>query len=122
MGPIQSLEDLEHFKQKVLSEKKKRAEQGYVDIVVSMGSCGMAAGACDTYEAAKQLVYRKKIDKVKISETGCIGLCEEEPVVEVHTSDGHKTTYGHVTPDVMGRIIEEHILAGKVVQDHVINY
>ena len=120
MSAIQSLEDLEHFKQEVLDEKRRRSDQGVVDIVVSMGSCGIAAGACDTFEAVKELVERKRIEKVRLSQTGCIGLCEEEPLVEVHTADGHKTTYGHVTPDVIERIIQDHILAGKVVQDYVI--
>jgi NADP-reducing hydrogenase subunit HndB len=122
MSTIQSLEDLERFRQEILAENKKRESQGIFEFVVGMGSCGIAAGACDTYDSVRNLIEKKKLDKIRLSQTGCIGLCKEEPLVEIHSSDGRKTTYGHVTPAVAARIIEEHILAGKPVQDHLINF
>lgn len=122
MGTIRSLDDIELLKQQILAEKRKLSEQGLIDIVVGMGSCGIAAGACETLEAFHEIKARQKIEKIRISQTGCIGLCKEEPIVEVHTSDGRKTTYAHVTPNVAERIIREHILAGNVVQDHVVNF
>jgi NADP-reducing hydrogenase subunit HndB len=120
MTAIQSLEDLERFKQEVLAERASLARSGVIQVVVSMGSCGIAAGALDTYTAVKELIEREHLDKVELSKTGCIGLCREEPLLQVITSEGHKTTYGHATPEVVSRIVREHILDGKIVLEHAI--
>ena len=120
MTAIQSLEDLERFKQEVLAERARLARSGAVQVVVSMGSCGIAAGARDTYTAIKELIEREHLDKVALSKTGCIGLCREEPILQVITPQGQKTSYGHVTPEIVGRIVREHILDGKIVLEHAL--
>ena len=120
MTAIQSLEDLERFKQEVLAERASLARSGVIQVVVSMGSCGIAAGALDTYTAVKELIEREHLDKVELSKTGCIGLCREEPILQVITGEGQKTTYGHATPEVVSRIVREHIMDGKIVLEHTI--
>ena len=120
MTAIQSLEDLERFKQEVLAERAQLARSGVVQVVVSMGSCGIAAGALDTFTAVEELIEREHLAKVTLSKTGCIGLCRDEPILQVITGEGHKTTYAHVTPEVASRIVAEHILDGKIVLEHAI--
>ena len=118
MTAIQSLEDLDRIKQAAIAEKNRVARLGMIQLVVSMGSCGIAAGALEAYEAVQEKVERLHLENVIVSKTGCIGLCADEPVVEVLIGGGQKTTYGHVTPAVVERIVHEHVLGGKVVQDH----
>lgn len=122
MDTIQSLEDLERFKQEIQIEKKKRVKEGCIDIVVGMGSCGIAAGAMDVFKTITQQVELKKLQKVRVSKTGCNGHCKLEPLVEIHTSDGVISTYSHVTPKVAKRIIDEHVLDGRVVQDYLAKF
>ena len=120
MTAIQSLEDLERFKQEVRAERARIARSGVVQVVVSMGSCGIAAGALDTFTAVEELIERMHLDKVALSKTGCIGLCREEPILQVISGEEQKTTYGHVTPEVVARIVRENILDGKIVLEHAI--
>jgi NADP-reducing hydrogenase subunit HndB len=120
MAAIHSLEDLERFKQQVIAERERLAQRGTIQIIVSMGSCGIAAGALDTYRAVQAQIEREQLDNVVISKTGCIGLCRYEPVIEVITGSEHKTIYGHVTPEIVERIVQEHIMDGRIVRDYQI--
>ena len=118
MTAIQSLEDLEKFKQDVIDKQTRLSQAGLIQAVVSMGSCGIAAGAQRTYDAVlKQIEH---VENISLSKTGCIGLCSDEPILQVITSDGQKTTYGHVTPDIAERIFREHIRDGKIVREYQI--
>jgi NADP-reducing hydrogenase subunit HndB len=120
MAAIQSLEDLERFKHQIIAEREQQAKPGAVKIVVSMGSCGIAAGALDTYLAVQAQIEREKLTEVVVSKTGCIGLCRNEPILEVITEGEKKTVYGHASPDVVERIFQEHILDGRIVREHQI--
>lgn len=120
MTRIQSLADLQRFREDILAAQKAQAQSGHIQIVVGVGSCGIAAGALDTLRAVQQHVQAKQLQNVTISETGCIGLCRHEPIVEVVIGEGPRITYGRVTPAVAQRIIDEHILGGQVVDERVI--
>ncbi len=120
MTTIHSLEDLKRFRAKVLEKKARDARLGNTQVIVSMGSCGIAAGAQKTMDAI--LVQKKAghMQNVQVSLTGCSGQCEEEPIVQVITADQRKVTYGKVSPEVARRILLEHVLGGKVVMEFVI--
>jgi NADP-reducing hydrogenase subunit HndB len=120
MKTIQSLEDLNRFREEVIEEKRRKAGLGDIQIFVSIGSCGIAAGALDTLEAVRQLVEADKIKNVAVSQTGCIGLCKYEPLLEVIAGDAPGVMYGNATPEVVKRIIREHVIGGKVVDEFVI--
>lgn len=120
MTDIQSLEDLDQYRQSVIEKKARLAKSGMIQAVVSMGSCGIAAGANQTYAAVQDQIQQKGLRHIIVSKTGCIGLCSDEPILEVITSDGQKTTYAHVTPDVVEQIFNEHILGGNIVREHQI--
>ena len=120
MTKIRSLEDLNRFREEVLKERQRKAGLGHIQIIVSLGSCGIAAGALDTLKAVQQMIESEKLKNVSISETGCIGLCKHEPILEVVAGDSPRITYGRVTPEVARRIIRGHVVDGKVVEEFVI--
>ncbi|NJD99971.1 NADH-quinone oxidoreductase subunit NuoF [Thermococcus sp. LS1] len=87
-------------------------------IAVGMNSCGIAAGARETYEAIKQELEKRNLD-VKLKIVGCVGMCYREPLVDIITED-EIITYGHVTPKKVPRIIEEHVITGKPVEEWIV--
>ena len=121
MKKIQSLEDLQRLREEVIEEKKRKASLGKVELIVSLGSCGIAAGALDVLHAIEKQVKTDHLTDVLVSETGCVGLCRHEPILEVVIGDHPRVTYGSVTPEAVQRIIREHILDGKIVEDFVID-
>jgi NADH-quinone oxidoreductase subunit F len=86
-----------------------------VRVTVGLSSCGIAAGASQVYEAFERELGRKGLD-IPLKRTGCIGMCYREPIVDVDTPGG-RITYGDVTPEGVERIVEEHIIGGKPVED-----
>jgi NADP-reducing hydrogenase subunit HndB len=121
MKTIQSLEELKQFREEVIEEKRCKANLGEIQLVVSLGSCGIAVGALDVLIAVKQQIKADHLSYVNVSQTGCIGLCRHEPILEVTACGAPKVTYGSVTPEIVKRIIREHILGGKVVEEYVID-
>ncbi|NJE54736.1 NADH-quinone oxidoreductase subunit NuoF [Thermococcus sp. 21S9] len=87
-------------------------------IAVGMNSCGIAAGARETYEAIKAELERRNLD-VKLKIVGCVGMCYREPLVDIITED-EIITYGHVDPKKVPRIIEEHVVNGKPVKEWIV--
>jgi NADP-reducing hydrogenase subunit HndB len=120
MKAIQSLEDLRQFREEVIEARKRQVGRGSVQVVVSLGSCGIAAGALDTLKAVQQQIEADHLREALITQTGCAGLCKYEPIVEVIAADSPKVTYGGVTPEVARRIVREHVLGGKVVEEFVV--
>jgi len=120
MQAIRSLEDLKRFREEVIEEKKRQANLTSIQMIVSLGSCGIAAGALNTLKAVQQQIKADHLAGVLVTQTGCAGLCKYEPVVEVIAGESPKVTYGKVTPEVARRILREHVLGGKVVQEFVV--
>lgn len=117
MPAIKSLEDLERVREDALEKRRVRTTSGRAQVIVSMGTCGIAAGAQETMKAILEQIETEKISGMIVTQTGCIGLCGLEPIVQVIAGEGQKVTYGKVTPEVVKRIMSEHVLAGKVVED-----
>lgn len=127
MTLIQSMQDLAQARQDALERQRALAQARRIHIQVSLASCGIAAGAADTFEAIKRLVANKSIpeiayDQIRISKIGCMGLCALEPIVQVKIADQPLVTYGKVTPLVAQRILHDHIGKGLVVQEYVLEY
>ncbi len=120
MATIQSLEELKHFQKEVLEKKAQEAKLGTVQVVVGLGTCGIAAGALDTMRAIQEQVEADHLQQVRVSKTGCSGLCEEEPVVQVIAGSKAAVTYGKVTPEIARRILKEHVQGGSPVWDYVV--
>lgn len=91
-----------------------------IKLIVSYGSCGIAAGAKDVIAALKQeMAAQNMADKTQIQITGCIGLCHAEPTVEVVMPDMPTTIYGHVTPEIAKQIVIEHLCGKKILEKYV---
>jgi NADP-reducing hydrogenase subunit HndB len=120
MASVKSLEDLKRLREEALEKRKVKSASGQAQVIVAMGTCGIAAGARDAMKAILDTIESESLTGIVVSQTGCIGLCEREPIVQVVIGDQSKVTYGKVTPEVARRIMNEHVVKGNVVQDHVI--
>jgi NADP-reducing hydrogenase subunit HndB len=127
MTLIQSMEDLAQAKADALERQQVNAKTKPFHIRVGMASCSLAAGAADTLAAINQWIVTNSLpdgnsSQIRVSITGCIGLCALEPIVQVEISGQPPVTYGKVTPSVAQRILSDHIGKGLVVQEHVVEY
>src|SRR5512143_648470 len=120
MPAIKSLEDLKRIREEALEKRKVKTESGVAQVTVAMGTCGIAAGARDTMKAILTYIEANHVSGVVVTQTGCIGMCEREPIVQVTIGDQPKVTYGKVDPDVATRIMKEHVQAGKTVSEYVV--
>lgn len=93
-----------------------------IRIVVGMATCGIAAGARPVLNAFVEGVEKEGLNsKALVSQTGCIGICQYEPVVEVMEPGKEKVTYVKMTPEKAEKVLKEHIKGGKIVQEYTIN-
>ena len=120
MDRIRSMEDLKKAKNSALQKESNNAQTNRFQIRVSLGSCGIAVGAQETFEALNQLSVKKEAGGVQLKKVGCIGLCSFEPVIQVTETGRPQVTYGRVTPAVALRIFAEHIEKGLIVQEYVV--
>jgi len=116
---MKSLAELQAIKDKMKNKVVLREGTNDVRVVVGMATCGIAAGARPVLNAIVEEVNNAGLaDKVTVSQTGCIGLCQYEPIVEVFEAGKEKVTYTKVDPDKAKRIVEEHLKGGKVIAEY----
>lgn len=120
MSPIKSLEDLKRVREEALQKRKIQTESGKTRVIVGMGTCGIAAGARDTMKAILETIEKDNLQDITVTQTGCIGLCEKEPIVQIVIGDQPKVTYGKVSPEVARNIMKEHVVGGSPVKNHII--
>ncbi len=120
MTTIKSLEDLKRVREEALQKRDVKAASGTAQVIVGMGTCGIAAGARDTMKAILDTIEKDSLNGIIVTQTGCIGLCEKEPIVQVVIGNQPKVTYGKVDAEVAKKILKEHVVDGKPVADHVI--
>ena len=114
---IKSLEELQKIKEKALKEISGRETKKRGRIVVGMGTCGISAGAKDTLRALADELEKQSIDDIAVIQSGCMGLCEVEPTVEVQIGDEEPAIYGHVDEEQARRIVREHVMKGHILSD-----
>lgn len=114
---MKSLAELEAIRKKTLDQIKMRTNKDGMRIVVGMATCGIAAGARPVMNAFVDEIGKRNISDVSVTMTGCIGVCRLEPIAEVFSADGTKTTYVKMTPEKAARVVTEHIVNGRVCQD-----
>ena len=117
---MKSLADLEAIRAKTLENINMRKDDGAARIVVGMATCGIAAGARPVMLAFMDEIKKRNLNHVTVSQTGCIGMCRYVPMVDVILPGQEKVTYVHVNPDMVGRIVTEHIVNGNPVQEYTI--
>ncbi|MDR3230493.1 MAG: (2Fe-2S) ferredoxin domain-containing protein [Synergistaceae bacterium] len=116
---IKNLADLRRIKEQVKSETSSRRENE-TQIIVGMGTCGIAAGARAVMMAVLDEVTKRSLRNVSVMQTGCIGMCQKEPLVDVVRPGEPRITYGNVKPEDIPRIVSDHLVNGRVVSDLVV--
>lgn len=118
---MKSLAELAEIRERMKNKVALRDGTSSTRIVVGMATCGIAAGARPVLNAFVEEVANANLcDSVTVSQTGCIGICQYEPVVEVFTEGQEKVTYVKMTPAKAVEVVEKHIKGGKVVTEYTI--
>ena len=118
---MKSLAELSAIRDKMKSKVALREETGETRIVVGMATCGIAAGGRPVLNAFVEEVDKAGLNgKVAVTQTGCIGICRYEPIVEVYRSGEEKVTYIKMTADKAKEVMEKHIKGGKPVVEYTI--
>ncbi|SMB98921.1 NAD(P)-dependent iron-only hydrogenase iron-sulfur protein [Thermanaeromonas toyohensis ToBE] len=118
---MKSLEDLLKLKEEAQKAIALREEGAKVKVVVGMGTCGIAAGAREVMTAILDELSKRRLTDVVVTQTGCIGLCAQEPLVDVFVPGKPKVTYGKVDARKARQIVAQHIANGLIIGDWVIN-
>lgn len=117
---MKTLAELEAIRQKTLDSVNLRREHEGTRVVVGMATCGIAAGARPVMLAFVEEVKKRNLSNVTVAQTGCIGMCRLEPMVDVYMPGKEKVTYVHMTPEKVGRVVAEHIVNGRPVTEFTI--
>ena len=118
---MKSLAELQAIKEKMQGKVALREGSGDKRVVVGMATCGIAAGARPVLSAFVEQVNAAGLTaNVTVTQTGCIGICQYEPVVEVFEAGKEKVTYVKMTADKVARVVEEHLKGGKPVAEYTI--
>ena len=119
---MKSLAELAAIRDKMKDKVVLREGTGDFRVVVGMATCGIAAGARPVLNAFVEGINKAGLaDKITVTQTGCIGVCQYEPVVEIFEADKEKVTYVKMTPEKVDEIIEKHLKGGKVIAEYTIN-
>ena len=119
---MKSLAELEAIRNKAIKKVDLRTKNFDKKIVVGMATCGIAAGARPVLTAFVEEVAKRNLSDVVVGQTGCIGVCRLEPLVEVFMPDQEKVTYVKVKPEMAKRIVSDHLVNGNVVTEYTIGY
>ena len=118
---MKSLAELQAIKDRMKDKVVIREGSSTVRVVVGMATCGIAAGARPVLNAFVEEVTAKGLtDKVSVTQTGCIGLCQLEPIVEVYEAGKEKVTYVKMTTEKAREIVEKHLKGGNVVSEYTV--
>ena len=120
---MKSLAELAAIRNKMIEQVNLRKDDNIdTRVVVGMATCGIAAGARPVMLEFVEELKRRGLDNVTVAQTGCIGMCRLEPMVEVYVKDQEKVTYIHMTPDKVARVVNDHIVNGRPVEEYTIGY
>ena len=118
---MKSLEELKAIREKMKKQMDIREQNDdTIRVVVGMATCGIAAGAKPVLSAFLEEVEKRGLSNVTVTQTGCIGVCRLEPVVEVYVPGQEKVTYVKMKPDMVGSIVSEHLVNRRVVTEYTI--
>ena len=117
---VKTLEDLRKLREEALEKRRVKSASGQVQVVVGMGTVGIAAGAREALKAILEFIEEQSLSDIVVRQTGNIGLDSMEPIVQVIIGEQPKVTYVKVTPDIARRIMKEHVVGGTIVKENAI--
>lgn len=119
---IKSLEDLKKVREESQRTLEPRKDSpGATRVVVHMGTCGIAAGAREVMGALLDEVAKRKLTGIVVTQAGCLGICDQEPIVTVTKADSQPVRYGKMTAEKMREIVERHLLGDEIAREHVLH-
>ena len=119
---MKSLEELREIRERMQGQVGLRSEDSsQTRVVVGMATCGIASGARPVLTTLSDAVQTKNLKNVAVTQTGCIGLCQYEPIVEIFEPGKEKVTYVKMTSEKALEVVEQHLIRGQVVAEYVIN-
>ena len=120
---MKSLEELKAIRDRarVSVHLRKENSPDSIRVVVGMATCGIAAGARPVLAAFTEEVNKRGLQNVMVTQTGCIGLCQYEPIVEVMEPGKPKVTYIKMNADKAAEIVERHLIGGHIVEEYTLN-
>lgn len=114
---LEELRNLRETKKKEMTQRD--GDDKSAQIIIGMGTCGIAAGAKEVFDAFLDELSNHEVKNTRITQTGCMGLCFSEPTVEVDVPGMPRVIYGNVDDKVARRIVREHIIKKALVSDHI---
>jgi len=120
MPTINSIEDLKRLREEAQKIKEMRDQAGKTQIVVGMGTIGIAAGARETLKAILTFVEEKNLPDIILRQTGNLGLSGMDPVVKVTLPNQEEVVYVKVSPNIARKIMQDHVVGGNVLTEYVI--
>jgi Ferredoxin len=124
MSKLKSLEELQKIRQTAKDKMDLRStaeSEDRIIIRIGMATCGIASGARETMQAIVDELAKEDISNVSVVQTGCMGYCAEEPIIEIVSKDIPSVIYGHVTAERGREIVKEHIKHGRLLQNAIIS-
>ena len=118
---MKSLAELKAIREKMQGQVGMRGEDSnQTRVVVGMATCGIASGARPVLLKLSEEVQKRGLTNVVVTQTGCIGLCQYEPIVEVFEPGRDKVTYVKMTPDKAVTVVEQHLIRGQIVDEYTL--
>lgn len=119
MPKIANLAELRKLRETAITETAARHEGKY-RVIIGLGTCGIAAGGRKIMETAMEEIAKRGLKDVSVETTGCIGMCQNEPLMDIVRPGEPRVTYGNLKPEDVPRIIADHLVNGNIVEDKVI--
>lgn len=120
MDKIKSLEDLKKVREEALLKRDAKKIEGQKQVIVGMGTVGIASGARDTLKEILKFIEDHNLNDVIVRQTGNIGMDSFEPIVQIVIGEAAPVSYGKVTPEIARTIMNTHVVQGKIVEEYVI--
>lgn len=118
---MKSLAELQAIRNRMIDQVNMRKDDNIdTRIVVGMATCGIAAGARPVMLEFVEELKRRGLENVTVAQTGCIGVCRLEPMVEVYVKGQEKVTYVKMSPEKVARVVNDHIVNGRPVEEYTI--
>ncbi len=121
---VKSLEELKKIREDHMKKVKLRetgdSDEPTIEILVGMATCGIAAGSREVLNELVTQISNKGIDHIKVVQVGCMGYCHSEPTVQINMPGKEPMIYGNVDKAFVNDILEKHVLAGQILDDHVL--